>query len=98
VSVTIRSASRLTGHLGLHDTPVIAARSASESGAIVDVNPAGAVLLVVVAGGAVDDGGALGGGAPVVVELRTVVVTPSTVSARGLLPHAVTSTADATSP
>jgi hypothetical protein len=75
----------------------MAARSASDSGAIVDVKPARAVVLVV-AGGAVVDGGALGGGATVVGAGRSVVATPSAVSARGLLPHAVRSTADATSP
>ena len=74
----------------------MAARSASESGAIVDVKPAGVVVPLVV-GGAVE-GGALGGGGTLVVSVRTVVVTPTTVSAGGLPPHAVTSTADATSP
>jgi hypothetical protein len=95
VSVTIRSESKPTGQPGFHDTPVMVARSVSESGSMTAVKPAGVVGVVVVASVIVVVGTMV---VVVVVDADAVVGVSSTGWARVPLPHAVTSTADATSP
>jgi hypothetical protein len=78
----------------------MAARSASDRWAIVEVNP-GSVAVVVAAGLSVVGaraGAVLGASAPLVTGALIVVATWVTGWAGEPFPHAVASTADATSP